>query len=391
MKDLRELKKEEFKQVYEYVKSKTDNFTHLDKSLLEENPQYLLVVRFTLGLSQLEFSKLLGTTNKQWVRHFEAGRQGFKQSKMYEKAFDLINKLYSEDKVIDYRNTLLCWKRSYAARSKSFLKPRKEKYIIKKFNRTTIDNFKVYFNYLKKETKNFTHFNKDILYTTPEFIVVFRIILDLSHRSLAKILKIMPRTVRLNETRQYKMTPEKCEFYTKNFRRLFKKNKMIGNVNINNAIKNFKRISRYDEFEEEVIQELKSNKIKLYYDQYKDLNSNYAKIHVDLMLNKTKRNFDFLIFKNNKPIIVIEATKLMGTNTQDRIRIRARYRISYLDHRFQMLKQHYPKIITFTTIKCQKDREDLIKRFLKMEVMNTDFYFVNDVKGMVKRVKQIVY
>src|SRR3989344_5093076 len=102
MKELRNLNEEEFKQVYGYIKEKTGNFSYLNKKLLDENPQYLLVIRFALGLSQLEFSKLLGTTNKQWVRHFEAGRQGFKISKMYEKALDLINNLFSKNKIVDY-------------------------------------------------------------------------------------------------------------------------------------------------------------------------------------------------------------------------------------------------------------------------------------------------
>jgi DNA-binding transcriptional regulator YiaG len=385
MKDLRDLNEEEFKQVYEYIKEKTNNFTCLNKSLLDESPQYLLIIRFALGLSQLEFSKLLGTTNKQWVRHFEAGRQGFKYSKMYDNALDLINKLFSENKIVDYERTLLLWQRGKAARNKFFLKPREEKYVIKDLNEMNIEDFKLYFNYLKQETNNFTNFDPNIIYLTPEFITIFRIILDISHRLLARIMNIMPRTVRTNQSRTYKMTPEKCQLYIKIFKDLFKKRNIIGKVDLENSIKNFKRISNYDEFESEIINILDKNNVKVFNCEKVEGQKYYAKLHSIIKFEERELNFDFLIFENNKPIGVIEATKVLGTPKESSKRIRLRYRIGYIDHRFQMIKEYYPNIITITAIKCRKEEKELVKRFLKLETLNTDFYFVNDeIKRITK-------
>ena len=60
--DLRNLNEEEFKQVYEYLRIKTENFKTITPSLILENNQYLLIFRICLGLSQKEFAKKLGKT-----------------------------------------------------------------------------------------------------------------------------------------------------------------------------------------------------------------------------------------------------------------------------------------------------------------------------------------
>jgi hypothetical protein len=306
---------------------------------------------------------------------------------MYDKALDLINKLFSENKVVNYKRTLLLWQKCKVARDKFFLKPREEKYFIKDLSEMTIDDFKLYFNYLKKETNNFINFDYNILFTTPEFITIFRIILDLSHRSLAKIMNIMPRTVRINQSRIYKMTPEKCKLYMKTFEDLFKEKNMIENVSLEKSIKNFKRISNYDEFEEEIIKELERNNIKVVKGENIKESKNYAKLHSTIKFDERELNFDFLIFKNNNLTTVIEATKLLGAPKEQNIRTRVRYRISYVDHRFQLIKKFYPNIKTIMVIKCLKERENLVKRFLKVETMNTDFHFVNNIASLGKIIK----
>ena len=388
-KDLRDLNEDEFKQVYEYLKERTNKFTHLDKTLLDENPQYMLIIRFILGFSQLEFSKLL-RIDKQWVRHFEAGRQGFKQSKNYSKALDLINKLFSENKIVRYDKTSFSWKKCKAARNKFFLKPREERYSIKDLNEMSVGDFKLYFTYLKKETNNFTNFDYNILFITPEFITIFRIVLNISHRALAKMINTNPRTIRTNQSRIYKMTPEKCKLYIQTFENLFKNNDLIGNVSLEKSIENFKRISSYDEFEEEIINILEKNNINVINGESVENLDFYIKLHANLILNNRKLNFDFLIFENNNPIAVIEATKMLGINHESGIRTKVRYRLSYVDHRFQMINKFYPNIKTIIVVKCRKEREDLVKRFIEAETLNTDFYFVNDINELGNRIKSFL-
>src|SRR3989344_108096 len=126
--DLRDINDEQFKTQYSYIKDETKNFTELKPEFLKENPQYLLVIRTALGLSQLEFSKKLGTTNKQWVRHFEAGRQGHKWSKLFYPCVELINESFSKDQALKFEDALFHWIKSRAARKKFFLEDFKSKY-----------------------------------------------------------------------------------------------------------------------------------------------------------------------------------------------------------------------------------------------------------------------
>lgn len=365
IKDLRNLNEDEFKEVYEYVKDKTNNFTSLNKSLLDENPQYLLVVRFALGLSQFEFSKLLGTTNKQWIRHFEAGRQGFRYSVMYNKALCLINKLFEENKVVSFKRSLFIWQRAKAARSKFFLTEIEPKYKIKKVSLMNIEDFEEYFNYLKKETKGFTDFNYKILMDTPQFISIFRIILDISTRQLGKLFNENSRTIRTHEYAEYKTTPETAIKYMSMFNRLFIEKNLINKIDYNLIIKNFKRISRYDELEEEILQILKLNNIDF-------------RLHYSVTINDKDFNFDFCIFKDKEPYMILEVTKLFSNAKESTSRIRTAMKVSYLDHRFQHLKKIYPYIKTAMIIKTSKKQEGLTKRIAIRELLNTDFCLINE-------------
>ncbi len=373
MKDLRDLNEKEFKEVYEYLKKETNNFTYLHKSLLNENPQYLLVIRFALGLSQLEFSKLLGTTNKQGVRHFEAGRQGFKYSAIYTQALELINRLFKENKVVSFKRSFFIWQRAKAARNKYFLIEVEPKYKIKKVSLMSLDDFEEYFIYLKKETENFTNFNHKILMDTPQFISIFRVILNISTRQLGKSFNENSRTIRTHEYADYKLTPETATKYMSMFYKLFLEKNLINKVDRSLVIQNFKRISQYDELEEEISQILKLKKVDF-------------KQHHNITINNKNFNFDFLIFKDNKPYMIIEATKLFSNSKESTSRIRTSMKIAYLDHRFQHLKKIYPEINTTMIIKTSKKQENLTKRIAAKELLNTDFCLINeDINKILKR------
>ena len=50
--DIRFLKEDEFEQVYEYLKDKTNSFTEFSPDLIIENNQFLLIFRIILGNSK---------------------------------------------------------------------------------------------------------------------------------------------------------------------------------------------------------------------------------------------------------------------------------------------------------------------------------------------------
>ncbi len=91
-KDLRGMNEEQFVKCFDFLRGKTKNWTEIKDELLKENPQFLFVFRIILCLSQSDFANLL-KVDKQWVRHFESGRQGFKKSLVIPRCVILINKL----------------------------------------------------------------------------------------------------------------------------------------------------------------------------------------------------------------------------------------------------------------------------------------------------------
>jgi len=374
--DLRTINEREFLEIYEYLREKTKEFTEIKQEFLMENPQYLLILRLILGLSQKGFTEELGFTNKIWVRHFETGRQNFRRSKLIPKCIDVINRYFAQKKILRVEEAIKLWRRSQAAREKFFFKPEGLNYNIKKISQMDINDFKLYFSYLNKETENFTKFDPNILVNTPQFITVFRIILDLSHRSLAIALNKDPKTVRTHEYREYKLMPKTAKEIMELFERLFKDKEMIGNVNLEPCLEYFKRISYYDELEIEIENILTSI----------ENNNLLTQKHVNIIVNTKTLNIDFIIYHNDKPLFAIEATKLKETRRKN-----ITHRIAYIDHRFQIIKLKYPNINTGIIIRVDKGQEQLVKRIIERELINTNFCLVNnEIEKLSEIVKKFI-
>ena len=150
-----------------------------------------------------------------------------------------------------------------------------------------------------------------------------------------------------------------------------------GKVNLNESIKFFKRISYYDTFEDEIIKILNKNKINF-------------ELHYNIKYKEKNSNIDFIIIKNKTPIIAIEATKLLSKPKMNTDRVRISHRIAYLDHKFQILKKVYPKLTTIIAIKSLEEKENLIKRIIKREILNTNYYLVNEeINNLPKIINKI--
>lgn len=365
------MNKEQFKETYNYIKGITNNFSKVDTEFLSKNPQYLLILRVALGLSQLEFSKLLGTTDKQWVRHFEAGRQGFKESKMFPRALQLINKLFSENKIVDYERALLSWQKSKAARSKFFFEYPELKYNLKRLYEMSKENFIEYVKLLTKETDNFTNFNPEIIMRTPMFITIFRLLLGLNIRQLCILLDMQTRRIRKYESFTERMMPETSLKIMDLFKKLIKEN----GVDLEIGLKRFEKSSPFTESELNIKNILKQNNIPF-------------EIHQDLKSIKKKLNVDFVIPNSENPLVVIEATKLSQKGPS--VRYNINFRVTYIDHRFQLLKLKYKNLKTILAINCSEGQRNLVKRVIRRETVNTDFYFVNKFDTIVKRIKEIL-
>lgn len=370
-KDLRDLNKEQFKGAYEYIKEITDNFSEIDTKFLRENPQYLLIIRNALGLSQFEFSKLLGITNKAWVRHFEAGRQGFKHSKMFPRALQLINKLFFDNKIVSYERALLSWQKTRVARRKFFFKYPKPKYNLKRLSGMSKEDFIKYIKLLTKETNNFTNFDTKIIMRTPRFITVFRLLFGLNIRQLCSLLDMQTRRIRKYESFTERMLPET----SLKIMNLFKKLTKDKGISLERGLKRFEKSSPFTKLELNIKDILEKNNLPF-------------KIHQDLKSARKKLNVDFVISDAENPLIAIEVTKLNQKGLS--IRYNINFRVAYIDHRFQLLKLKYKNLKTILVINCSEGQRNLVKRVIKRETVNTDFYFVNKFDNLGKRIKEIL-
>jgi len=355
-KDLREMNEEQFVEVYEFLRKNTINFTKIDKSLIRDNPQYLMILRLSLGISQYKLSSMLGSN--QWVRHVEAGRQGYKTSKKLEKCIEILNNLFAERGVLPKEKILENWMQCKNARDKWLYEAPKMKYDIKRFNEMSIEGFKKYFGILSKQTKNFTKFDEKIIELNPRFLTIYRIVLGMNIYEFGEIIDKGVSDIRRYERFEDRMMPQTMKIIISKIKEAFYEKNLIGKVNIDNSIKNFKKLSPFDDLELKIRNLLEKSKIPF-------------QIHANLYFHEKNLNVDFIIPSIKNPLVAIEITKLNQIKRKDII-----HRIAYLDHRFQMLKKLYQDISTIMLIKCEKFQEDLVNRIIKREILNTDFYFV---------------
>jgi len=385
-KDLRELNEREFKEIYKYLKRKTKNFSKIEPEVLKERPQLLFPIRLILGLSQFELGNKLNV-EKQWVRHFETGRQGYKRSETLPKCITLINKSFSEKNILKFEETLKLFIRSKVAIEKWAYKYPEPKYELKRISEMQKEDFIKYFNILAKDTKNFTVFDTLKLIETPVFITVYRIILGLNLDQLCSLLNMQTRRIRKYERMEERMMPETAAYIMKIFEKEFRKQNLIGNVRLENSIKQFERLTPFDEIELRIKSMLEDNNFIVYFDENEIPNSypKCAKIHANVSSARKDLNVDFIIPSVNNPLIAIEVTKLSERKRKDLV-----HRIAYLDHRFQLLKLKHEKIQTILVIECKNSQKDMIKKYIQREVVNTDKYLVNQTEKIIEIIKNII-
>ncbi|MBI2110336.1 hypothetical protein HYT51_00975, partial [Candidatus Woesearchaeota archaeon] len=252
------------------------------------------------------------------------------------------------------------------------------------------EDLKEYFDLIKKETNNFTNFTSNLLIRIPQSILIFRIIFCLSYRRAAKLL---------------------CEEGSiKNYEHLKCRVKPITAITVMNKIKELFENSNYRDISYEKF--LENHRILSGFYGCRDLDflidqglSRLAKINptkfeeelYDLLKDKInvkryhiikgvqgKYNVDFFIETKNKKI-AIETFCYSNCKKKGNIKTKT----SLVDHRFQSLKLEYPDLVTIMCVKIvgKPILEDYVKRYLKIELMNTDYFLLN---GEVKKLLQIV-
>lgn len=389
-KDLRNLDEEGFKRVYKYLKRKTNNFRDFNEELIIENNQYLLVFRIILGMSQKEFAEKLGAT-KDWCRHLEAGRNKIIHLKVAQRYSYKIEKLLRNSKINLEKALEIYKKYLFYSKDQNLTEPEIK---FKTFSEMNEEDLISYFYIIKRETKNFTKFEPDLLIRVPQSLTIFRIILCLPYRKLGKILKRDESHLRKFEHLNRKMKPTTINHILIGIRSLFN-NFDSKNIEIDKVLENFRILSGFygnrnlescvknglirfakinsNEFEDEIASILSKNNI------------NYKRY---IILNGKKRSFniDFFIDSND---IKIALEVFSYSNIKKKAGVKSK--VCMVDHRFQALKQKYPNLVTMMCIEIigKPILYNYVKKYLEMEILNTDYLLINNNKELVKIINNV--
>jgi len=366
-KDLREMNEAQFVGVFNLLRGKTKNWTEVSSELLKENPQFLFVIRVVLCLSQSEFAKLL-KVDKQWVRHFESGRQGFKKSEVIPKCVRLIDRLLKK-RPFDMTRVLEFLRINQFARKTNLISFPERDRKFKRIFEMTKEDFIKQFNFLKTKTNNFTKFDPTIILTNPELFSTFRIILNMNIKEFSEVLSKGKWRIRRWEAFKERMMPETANKIMSKIENLFKGKRLI-NITINKILRNFERFTFFESEEIEIMKQLEKFSISF------DIHANLQSINDKIL------NVDFVIPSSQNPSKVIEVTKISTKKFGNIER-----RLCFIDHRFQLLKLRNPNLKTIMFVNSQNGRLKSVNRIIKSELVNTDVCILNDLNKLINDIK----
>lgn len=369
LEDLRKMSEEQFVEAFEMLRSRTKDWTEFPPELFRETPQFLFVMRIGLGLSQQRFADELGV-QKQWVRHFESGRQGFKESEVIPKLTDFLAKRFSED--VDIRKSVETFRVSQLGRERGGMKPPTSVFKLKRVFEMDPKEFTSAFLLLKEKTKDFTIFDKEILVDTPQFISIFRIILGMGIIGFSKVLGDDDAHIRRWESTRDWITPTSAQFLMLKIQKLFEDGKLIGCVDFDKVTECFKKFCMFGQTELKIKELLE--RASLSFDAHKEL-----------ICGKKKIITDFII-RGKIHDLVLEVTTFSKVRRKD-----ITTRIVVLDHRFQILKLFHPSFKSAVFLECDSSQIDMVKRIIEREVISTDFIVIKSFDKLIECIKQSIF
>lgn len=365
-KDLREVDERQFVEAFEVLRDRTSGFTKFSAELLRETPQFLFVSRIGLGLSQLEFARKLGV-DKQWIRHFESGRQGFKESRTIPRLIAFLTEKFTKDAEI--QKGLEAFEISRLGRERGSMKPPVSALRLKRVFKMEPKEFESVFLMLKERTKDFTLFDREILSGTPQFISIFRIVLGMGILEFSKILGIDDAHIRRWESTKDWITPTSAQVIMAKIQKFFEERGLIGSVDFDATMKNFSKFCSFEQRELKIIELLKKETIT--FDSHKELICGKKKIIIDLIIHGKVSD------------LVLEVTSFSKIRRKD-----ITTRIVVLDHRFHVLKLFHPSFKTAMFLDCDSSRVEMVKRIVEREVISTDFVIIKSFDELLEKIKQ---
>ncbi len=203
-KNLKEIDKEEFLKIVEWLKEKTNNFSVFPKEILEKNSQLLLVIRCLLGMKKKEFAENLGIC-EETLRLVGLGRRKLGK-KTIEKIAEKLNSLFKE-KEIDIQKAFKLFHLDTLP-NQSDLRVEQIKSELEKMNlpddlrKMNEEQFISITNWLKEKSDNFKKLPEEIFLANNQLILVLRCALGMTRPTFAKKVGINVTTLKLVETKR---------------------------------------------------------------------------------------------------------------------------------------------------------------------------------------------
>lgn len=186
------MSEEQFVEAFETLRARTKDWTEFSPELLIEESRHLFVVRCALGLSQKDLARKVGFA-KDTIRGIEAGRSKFVHLGPARRWSSRISGLLKEThpsvetglaKLIEFKRCRLGHK---------FEK------VSKPITTVTEEGLLELFQKAKELTRDFTEFDPRFLMEFPRSLLIFRLLLGLSHDKFGEALEVHERSIRSRE------------------------------------------------------------------------------------------------------------------------------------------------------------------------------------------------
>jgi len=372
--DIRKISNEQFIQLFDLLKDKTENFTKFPISLLTTSSNLLFVVRMILRITQKELAKLLGTS-KDWVRHTESGVNKVIHVGPASRWCHKIEMLLKEKRNdIDLQKSLLFLRESRFIR-REIASSEKRLPIVKLTKEQFIEEFERF----RDVTKNFSDLKPEHIEEDPRRILFLRLMLNWSRKTLAKNIGIDRGSV----CRWEKGKPIDPFSAVKIVEKIKEEIKDIS-INEKDVTRKFELLQKrklrfnFDKVVENGFKLAETGKLnqaeKRVLNVLKEAGIEFA-IHKTIEGIKRKLNVDFVIPNEKDPKWIIEVFE-----TSVHIPSRARLRACAIDQRFKQLKLKHPNLKTMMVIffrRVESENEE-IKNSLEKDLIDTDFLIVNE-------------
>ncbi len=369
-KDIRNISKKQFIQLFNLLKKETKNFKSFYPYILATNSSLIFIIRCCLGMSQKAFAEMLNTS-KDWVRHTEAGRNkiihegpasrwSYRIEEMLRNSSININRALEFFKETKYRISAQINKKE-------------------KVNKYSKGELIRHFRILKSLTNNFNQIKPEIIEEDPRRILIFRLIVGISQKDLAKMSKIN-RSSFIRWEKGHRISPSKAKKLCGVFATLFKKRKLLDLDFLLEIFENKNKLL-YLNFDKLVSQGLKkaenTNLNALEKEVYKILKDKNIPFDTHTTIKGVKKeiNVDFVIPNVRNPSIVIEVFRSRSKKLSN-----VKIRLNVIDSRFHQLKLKYHHINTIILVKLSKFQTltKEVKKLLEREIVSTDYLLVNE-------------